>query len=178
MAGKGPDVSESVFERDDYEHTDDGIGSPEDELPDSPSDQMLEQGYSPPERSRGLDAFGTTLTEERAGESLDRRLAQEEPDPAGDVDPDQGVADPDFGPGDVPAGREWDEGAWAGDDDEVGDARAGRLFQPGDGMGPNLDGDLVASDVGIDGAGASAEEAALHVVGLAEADAALDRDDR
>ena len=92
--GYGRIMSESVFERDDYEHTDDGIGSPEDELPESPSDPMLEQGYSPPERPRGLDAFGTTLSEERAGESLDQRLAQEEPDPAMEVDRDEGSADP------------------------------------------------------------------------------------
>ena len=167
-------MSESVFERDDYEHTDDGIGSPEDELPESPSDPMLEQGYSPPERPRGLDAFGTTLSEERAGESLDQRLAQEEPDPAMEVDRDEGSADPGSAADDA-AG---DEGGWAEDADEVGDARAGRLVEPDAGGGPDRESDLIASDVGIDGAGASAEEAAMHVVGLAEADAALDRDDR
>jgi len=43
-------------------------------------------------------------------------------------------------------------------DDEVGDARAGRLVADGD-----IDGELDAQDVGVDGAGASAEEAAVHV---------------
>ena len=35
---------------------------------------------------------------------------------------------------------------------------------------------MVATDVGVDGAGASAEEAAMHVVDLEEGDAALERD--
>ena len=47
---------------------------------------VIETSYSPPERPRGLDAYGTTLEEEQAGESLDQRLAQEEPDPAMQVD--------------------------------------------------------------------------------------------
>lgn len=46
-------------------------------------------------------------------------------------------------------------------DDEVGVARAGRLTQQADGSVPAT---LTASDVGIDGAAASAEEAAMHVI--------------
>ena len=75
------------------------------------------------------------------GESLDQRLAQEEPDP----DPYA------------------DEEAPSPVDDEVGDARSGRLVDPGGG-GEDVEKDLVGDDVGIDGAAASAEEAAVHVV--------------
>ncbi len=47
---------------------------------------------------------------------------------------------------------------------EVGDARAGRLVAPDQGFGEDVDADLVADDVGIDGGAASAEEAAIHVI--------------
>src|SRR4028118_524890 len=65
---------------------------------------------------------------------------------------------------------EWDTdpfGAPAGQEPywgrQVGSVRAGRLRSSGQGFGE--DGvDLVAFDVGIDGAGASAEEAAMHVI--------------
>ncbi|MCY7401549.1 MAG: DUF5709 domain-containing protein, partial [Nocardioides sp.] len=43
------------------------------------------------------------------------------------------------------------------------DERAGRLVQPDEGLGEDLDRQEVASAVGIDGAGASAEEAAMHI---------------
>ena len=47
---------------------------------------------------------------------------------------------------------------------EVGTERAGRLVDEDEGLGPDVEKDLVAEDVGIDGAGASAEEAAVHVI--------------
>jgi hypothetical protein len=50
------------------------------------------------------------------------------------------------------------------DDGEVGAERAGRLVDPDRGSGEDLEKDLVGTDVGIDGAAASAEEAAVHVV--------------
>lgn len=40
----------------------------------------LEEGVEPPERYTASDRFGTTPNEEREGESLDGRLAQERPD--------------------------------------------------------------------------------------------------
>ena len=49
-------------------------------------------------------------------------------------------------------------------DDEVGDARAGRLVDSDDGGNEDTDDELWARDEGIDGAAASAEEAAVHVV--------------
>ena len=49
-------------------------------------------------------------------------------------------------------------------DDQVGDERAGRLVAPDEGLAEDVETDSVAEDVGIDGAGASAEEAAVHVI--------------
>jgi hypothetical protein len=46
----------------------------------------------------------------------------------------------------------------------VGNARSGRLVEPDEGVRLDTEGDLTAEDVGIDGAGASAEEAAVHVI--------------
>ncbi len=50
------------------------------------------------------------------------------------------------------------------DDGEVGGRRAGRLVDPDEGTGEDTEKDLFGTDVGIDGAAASAEEAAMHVV--------------
>ncbi len=178
-------MSESIFERDNYEQNDDGIINPEDQLTEDSMDTVLEQGYSPPERPRGLDAFGTTLAEERAGETLDQRLAQEEPDPAMSVDLVDGEPAVRAGEGgDVPDGIDAGDGEVPDDlfgdevldDGEVGDARAGRLVDTDQGAGTDTEKDMVAYDVGIDGAAASAEEAAMHIVDLEEGDAGVDRD--
>ncbi|MFE7459660.1 DUF5709 domain-containing protein [Streptomyces sp. NPDC057554] len=132
--------------------SDDGQDPPNDELDmenalgERDLDDQLEEGYSPPERPLGVNKFGTTGAEEREGESLDLRLAQEVPDvepPAGD------------GIGDVAEGE--------GEPQERidGGARAGRLTAADDATGRNTD--VFAEDVGIDGGAASAEEAAVHV---------------
>lgn len=68
-------------------------------------------------------------------------------DPLGGDDPDAIDADED----------------WIGDA-EIGDRRAGRLVAPDAGVGEDIDKDEIAQDVGIDGAGASAEEAAMHII--------------
>src|SRR5262245_13931541 len=75
-------------------------------------DEILDTSYSPVERPRGLDAFGNTAEEARRGETLEQRIAQEEPD----VDPD----------GD----EEYDEQADAGH--TAGRLRSGRLVAPDD----------------------------------------------
>jgi hypothetical protein len=121
---------------------------PEDTLDDRGLDQALDEGYSPPERPRAVDRTGTTAAEQHRGESLDERLAQETPDvapPEGD-----GLGDASDTDGELL-------------DAEAGSARAGRLVAPDEGAHPDTD-DLFATDVGIDGAAASAEEAAVHVV--------------
>lgn len=104
-------------------------------------DDPLAEGWSPPENwSRG-QGYGTTAAEEAQGEPLDERLRQEEPD----------LAVPDPLSGDVGGAQ-------------VGHRRAGRLVQAAAGARAGEDAEMYATDVGIDGAGASAEEAAVHVI--------------
>ncbi|MEZ0054032.1 hypothetical protein ABIA30_005071 [Mycobacterium sp. MAA66] len=100
----------------------------EDMLIDRGVDDLLDEGYEPPDVWR----------EPRDHETLDELLAEEEPDPAMELD------DPDEQAG----------------DDEVGDARAGRL------VAVDQDGELLGGDVGIDGGAASAEEAAVHIIDI------------
>ena len=127
-----------------------------DTLDGNPGDDPLDRGIVPPERwSAGVrDA----LAGEDNVESLDDLLAEEEPDIT-DEDDD-----------------EWDENET--DDevvrlerDDVPDPRAGRLaateadvYGEGDDVLAVQDGELLASDTGIDGGGATAEEAAVHVI--------------
>src|SRR5574340_1396898 len=114
---------------------------PEDTLVDRGVEDVLDEGYSPPDRPVGLDA------EQRAGGSLERRLAAEEPDSAlAEENP------PESDETDFPEDR------------EVGGRRAGRLLAPDEGGGEDREQDLLAQDVGIDGGAASAEEAAVHIV--------------
>jgi hypothetical protein len=133
---------------------------PEDTLDDRGVEDLLDEGYSPPERPRGVDAFGTTLAEQRQGESLEARLAHEEPDPANTLaDP---LAEADMVGGDDPD-------AIAAQDDflgdgEVGDRRSGRLMAPDEGAHEDTDSEMVAQDMGIDGGGSSAEEAAVNII--------------
>jgi hypothetical protein len=128
-----------------------------DTLDDGPADP-LDEGYSPVEKPWALDDWGTTPREQHDGQSLDDRLARELPDfGAGELD-DDGLGDLSGSDGELR-------------DDEVGDERAGRLvsesYVASDAAsvgGDEWDVDLLGVDVGIDGAGASAEEAAVHVI--------------
>jgi hypothetical protein len=106
-------------------------------------------GYSPADRPWVSTGWGTTDREEEAGESLDGRLARELP---------EGVAADGDGLGDASD----TDGELL--DDEVGDERAGRLADTDDDGVVDVEGELYAEDEGIDGAGASAEEAAVHIV--------------
>src|SRR5690606_12951345 len=103
---------------------------PEETLDDRGVDDVLDEGYSPPERWRSTEDASR----------LDDRLAAEESE-SGDGDGGEYL-----------------------DDGEVGDRRAGRLVDPNGGIGEDVESELIGEDVGIDGAGASAEEAAVHVV--------------
>ena len=129
----------------------------EDTLVDRGVDDVLDEGYSPPQRPRAVEGFGTTAAEVAQGETLDMRIAQEEPDPT--MAFDDPLAEP--VEEDPDATREQDEGL---DDGEVGGLRAGRLIAPDEGAHEDVDSDLIASDAGIDAGAASAEEAAMHVV--------------
>jgi hypothetical protein len=142
---------------------------PEDTLDDRGVDDLLDEGYSPPERPRGVDAFGTTVSEQRQGESIEQRLAHEVPDPANAFD--DPLAETNMVGGDDPD-------AIAAEDDflgdgEVGGLRSGRLMVRDEGTYEDSESEMVAEDVGIDGGGSSAEEAAVHII---EADQVWDRD--
>lgn len=106
--------------------------------------EPLDEGYSPPEKWSVAEGFGNTPYEEAVGETLDQRIAQEEPEP-----------DPYVAAATVSEDLQ---------DGEVGELRSGRLVAPDQGIGEDVDAQLVAEDIGIDGAGASAEEAAMHEV--------------
>ena len=105
----------------------------EDTLTERGVDDLLDEGYSPPERPRS-NHFGETALEEIQGETLDQRLAEEEPD-IFDA-PDSGATQPD---------------------------RAGRLVADPDALDGRVN-DTFAEDAGVDGGAASAEEAAVHIV--------------
>lgn len=105
----------------------------------------LDRGYSPPEKLSGNMRYGTTTAEVLEGETLEERLEQEVPE----EDPYEAAAAED--PSDI-------------DDGEVGDERAGRLVDPDQGGGADVEQALIGDDAGIDGAAAGAEEAAVHVV--------------
>jgi len=114
----------------------------EDTLVQRGVDDLLDEGYSPPDFPRsGL--YDETPLDEALGETIDRELAEEEPE-AWDTD---------------------DEGSATRDElfDDAPDPRSGRLEADADA----LDGrgnDLFADDEGVAGGAASAEEAAVHVV--------------
>ncbi|MGC4933384.1 DUF5709 domain-containing protein [Gordonia sp. DT30] len=133
----------------------------EDTLVDRGVDDVLDEGYSPPDYEPKGAQHGLTTQEMREGETLDEKLSEERPDvgasdPLDDIAADEhrnwrsheSDADPEFGE----------------DTDQVGDRRAGRLVAPDEGDVRDDEADSVAADWGIAGAGAGAEEAAVHVV--------------
>jgi Family of unknown function (DUF5709) len=130
-----------------------------DTLTGAPGDDPLDRSLATPERWSAAMKFGATAEEQQAGASLDRQLAWE--------DPDEGLDAAD----DRPEGVSWDENASDGDLGSVATAdgtplRTGRLVRAYNEGAAYLtwETDTVARDVGIDGGGASAEEAALHVL--------------
>jgi hypothetical protein len=145
--GRGDDVYQP--DGDDREVREDaGPLEPEDTLVDRGVDQVLDEGYSPPERPFAVESLGTTGDEQRVGESLDERLARERPD--GVPFSGDGLGDAEDTDGEIV-------------DPEAGGPRSGRLVAPDEGAHPRTDG-VTGEDVGIDGGAASAEEAAVHVV--------------
>ncbi len=111
---------------------------PEDSLDDRGVADVLDEGYSPPDHEpRHL--------RHPDHETLDERLADEEPEVWAGVDGEDGDAND-------TRGR------------EVGTERTGRLMAPDQGSHEDVDSEMYAEDEGIDGAGASAEEAAMHTI--------------
>jgi hypothetical protein len=99
-------------------------------------DEPEETRYDPPDHRPSATRYGTTAAEQAAGESLDQRLAQEEPEFDGDLLVEASSLAP----------------------------RAGRLVAPDEGAHDAEEEDMIAQDVGRAGYAASAEEAAMHVV--------------
>jgi hypothetical protein len=135
---------------------DDGVLDASDTLDDDAVTDPLDTGVAAPDRWAAANRFGTTIAEQRSGESLDQLLAEEEPD-----------IDPWAGGGDGGGGDE--------DEDDLirrgyeAEPRAGRLVADrlgadDEGSREDVEADAVAWDAGIDGGAASAEEAAMHVV--------------
>jgi hypothetical protein len=140
---------DDVYQPDGSEVQDDaGLLDAEDTLVNDGVGDPLDRGWSPPERPWAVEHAGVTAAERQRGESLDERLAEELPDlptPYGD-----GIGDSDT------------DGELL--DNEVGAVRSGRLVAPDEGAHEDEESALIATDVGIDGAAASAEEAAMHIV--------------
>ena len=138
-----------------------------DTLDGNPGDDPLDRGVATPDRwSAGVQY---ALKGEEDSESLDELLAEEEPD--------ETVGDDE---------ESWDENETSADvtrleRDDDPDPRAGRLAateadvygSDDDDVLAVQDGELLATDTGIDGGAASAEEAAVHVID----DPADDEDD-
>lgn len=126
---------------------DSGLLEPDESLDEVGVEDVLDEGYSPPDRPWTLGQWGFTAREAAGHENLSARLARELPD----VQPASGDG---LGDAEDTDGELYDL--------EVGTARAGRLAE--------YDGDfddyqyLYGVDVGIDGGAASAEEAAVHIV--------------
>ncbi|KQX94696.1 MULTISPECIES: DUF5709 domain-containing protein [unclassified Streptomyces] len=143
--GRGDDVYQPDGSDADNRPTDDL--DPENVLDEPDLDDVLDAGYSPPEKPLGVSKYGTTGEEQREGESLDRRLAQEVPEE------DSVLADPaDTGPEDN-----------GPEEVDAGDERAGRVAVADEEPGSARNNRVLGRDVGIDGGAASAEEAAVHI---------------
>jgi hypothetical protein len=128
-----------------------------DTLAGAPGDDPLDRGLVPPERWSRAIRYDATPADGDVARSLDGLLSAEEPDIS--LDPGN--------PGRYDDG--WDENATEDDivrlaRDNGADPRAGRLTM--DDESPPLipNADHVAYDAGTDGGGATAEEAAIHVV--------------
>lgn len=139
----------------DYEVDDEDQLQPGDTLDDSDLSDVLDRGYSPPDRAPWSYENYPTEAEQRQGAAHGQQLAWEEPERDPYAEDDSWKDDPNAL------------------DEQIGleerDGRAGRLVQPDQGYGADIDGQEVATDVGIDGAGASAEEAAMHYTRAPEA---------
>ena len=153
-----------------------------------PDASIYDTSWVPDDRPSHRTDYGDTLTEMREGEPLDRRLAEDEPDlleqelgdpvdqilgeradteddPNFEEDPDARLAteaddDPEVRASLAEEGGDTDVPA---PEFEEQQPRAGRLVEPDEGLESDTEKDMIAYDAGISGAGASAEEAAVHI---------------
>ncbi|MFS0697341.1 DUF5709 domain-containing protein [Streptomyces nitrosporeus] len=151
--GRGDDVYQPDGSDVDNRPTDEL--DPENVLDEPGLDDILDTGYSPPEKPLGVSKYGTTGEEQLKGESLDQRIAQEVPE-----DDPLRAAEESAEDGDAVEDAEPEDNG--PEEDEAGDRRAGRIEAAGDPV-TSRDNRVLGRDVGIDGGAASAEEAAVHV---------------
>lgn len=152
MSEENADLDAAVYED---VPEDEGVLQPSETLDtDDLDEDPLDTGISPRERHPASEGFGVTLAEARSGETLDQRLAQEEPEAgagwvaAEDSEDEEDVLEEDEFPyGDAPQ-----------------ELRAGRLLSEDEGSHATLDPAYFVRDVGIDGGAAGAEEAAMHII--------------
>ena len=158
----------------------------EDDNTQDPTASIYDTSWVPDDRPNHRTDFGNTLSEMRAGESLDRRLAEDEPDvlerelgdPVDQIEPRRGAlidtdettdgraattADLDDPEADALVSEAGGDIEVPSDDLGEQEPRAGRLVAPDEGLESDTEKDMIAYDAGISGAGASAEEAAMHI---------------
>jgi len=112
------------------------VETPETLRDSNPENPELDLGTEDDDTYLAADRHGVTAEEQRQGEPLDLRLAEEEPDVG------------------QPGSRAIGEP----------DRAVGRIVEPDEGAHPDMEKDAIARDVGRDGGDYSAEEAALHVI--------------
>ncbi len=153
----------------DHDHL---VETPESLRDDDPEAMPMDRGLEAGDRPAAAERFGTTPAEEREGQDLDHRLAEEEPDldahdPIDDIvadNPDVFPTRPTSEAGEFEALGEDvapEDLAVTGDDSPAG---VGRIVEPDEGARTDDEKDVVAYDVGRDGGDLSAEEAAMHVI--------------
>ena len=187
----GSDPQDPVIDFDEESTLDDNeVLDPIDEGDDGndPKSSIYDTSWVPDDRPSHRTDYGDTLTEMREGEPLDRRLCRGRAGPARTGAgrpgrPDPGAARRHRGRPRLRGGPDARLATEADDDPEVraslaeegGDTdvpapefeeqqpRAGRLVEPDEGLESDTEKDMIAYDAGISGAGASAEEAAVHL---------------
>ncbi|MFI0960356.1 hypothetical protein ACH4S8_02880 [Streptomyces sp. NPDC021080] len=137
----GPDIRE-----------DEGILDPEDTLEYQGSDPF-DEGWSPPERPLAVNHRGTTAREQREGESLDEKLAEERTDPAlQESDEDDGEGGP------------TEDGAGLPDDDVGAEDPEERILALDVGAHEDAEHDMIAEHVGADDGPDPTDEATGHLI--------------
>lgn len=126
---------------------DEGLASPDPGLAGKritgdPQDDMAVPGETPV----AVDDFGTTVAERQEGEPLDGRLSREEPDLIETAGPTPDLSDDADNP--YPIDRE---------------ERVGRIVETDEGVREDTEPDAVATDVGTDLGGFTAEERAMRI---------------
>ena len=125
-----------------------GLASPDPEYAATRITGDPQEGTAvPAERPIAVTDYGTTAAEERTDEPLDGRLAREEPDMF-----DRAATNADESPdSDQPY-------------PEAPDEKVGRIVDTDEGARADDEPDAVATEVGTDLGGFSAEERAMHIV--------------